>query len=78
MTFFNRNLTFGENLHNNIIALFIVGVFLLAFVWVCNRTAKTEEQKEDAKTIFNYGVPVGAIAVIASVILYPIIQMNMM
>jgi len=71
MRFYNPDLTFGENAHNYAVSLLIIGTVLLLYALFCKLTAKTEEQQSDAKTIFNYGVPVAAVAFVLSLILFP-------
>ena len=77
MSFYNTNLSFWENFHNSVISLSVIGFVLLLFVLICHLTAKTKEQKDDVKTMFYYGVPVGVIAIVLSLCLYPTAKMNL-
>ena len=72
MTLYNPNLTLCENAHNYATALTVVGVVLLLYVFICHLTAKTEEQKDDVKTMFSYGVPTGIIALVVALLLFPV------
>ena len=76
MTFYNYNLSFAENMNNYAMALFVLGVILLLFALISRLTAKTEGKNDEAKTIFNYGVPFGVISLVVSLCLwyYPIIK----
>ena len=67
MRFFSPDLTLQENLNNNMAILFIVGVALLILTFIIYLT---EEEKEETKTILFYGVPVGIIAIVISLIFF--------
>ena len=66
------NYGFWGNANNSNIYLGVIGIILLIIVLVSHLTANTEEKKDEAKAMSKIGVPFGIIAIVISLILFPV------